>query len=105
LIVTLGYGELLNHWSDVGDIGYYGITVKVTDANSHIFSKGFDFAITDIDDTAPTDIQLSNNTLVKGQVTDTLIGTLSAHDVDTATLSFSVSDTTSFKIDGDKLKV
>jgi hypothetical protein len=23
------------------------ITVKVTDANSHIFSKGFDFAITD----------------------------------------------------------
>jgi poly-gamma-glutamate capsule biosynthesis protein CapA/YwtB (metallophosphatase superfamily) len=43
------------------------ITVKVTDANSHIFSKGFDFAITDIDDTAPTDIQLSNNTLVKGQ--------------------------------------
>jgi hypothetical protein len=24
LIVTLGYGELLNHWSDVGDIGYYG---------------------------------------------------------------------------------
>jgi hypothetical protein len=24
LIVTLGYGVLLNHWSDVGDIGYYG---------------------------------------------------------------------------------
>jgi hypothetical protein len=23
LIVTLGYGELLNHWSDVRDIGYY----------------------------------------------------------------------------------
>ncbi len=80
------------------------ITVKVTDANSHIFSKGFDFAITDIDDTAPTDIQLSNKTLVKGQVADTLIGTLSANDVDTATLSFSVSDTTNFKIDGDKLK-
>ncbi len=80
------------------------ITVKVTDANSHIFSKGFDFAITDIDDTAPTDIQLSNKTLVKGQAADTLIGTLSANDVDTATLSFSVSDTTSFKIDGDKLK-
>ncbi|CAC9562077.1 hypothetical protein [uncultured Gammaproteobacteria bacterium] len=80
------------------------ITVKVTDANSHIFSKGFDFAITDIDDTAPIDIQLSNKTLVKGQVADTLIGTLSANDVDTATLSFSVSDTTNFKIDGDKLK-
>ncbi len=80
------------------------ITVKVTDANSHIFSKGFDFAITDIDDTAPTDIQLSNKTLVKGQAADTLIGTLSANDVDTATLSFSVSDTTNFKIDGDKLK-
>jgi hypothetical protein len=31
LIVTLGYGELLNHWSDVGDIGYYG--------NWHAISK------------------------------------------------------------------
>jgi hypothetical protein len=49
------------------------VTFKVTDANSHIFSKGFDFAITDIDDTAPTDIQLSNKTLVKGQAADTLI--------------------------------
>ncbi|CAC9569393.1 hypothetical protein, partial [uncultured Gammaproteobacteria bacterium] len=57
-----------------------------------------------MDDTAPTDIQLSNKTLVKGQAADTLIGTLSANDVDTATLSFSVSDTTSFKIDGNKLK-
>jgi hypothetical protein len=24
LIVTLSYGELLNHWSNVGDTGYYG---------------------------------------------------------------------------------
>jgi hypothetical protein len=80
------------------------ITIKVTDANLHTFSKSFDFTITNIDDTAPTDIQLSNKTLVKGQAADTLIGTLSANDVDTATLSFSVSDTTSFKIDGNKLK-
>ncbi|CAC9615803.1 hypothetical protein [uncultured Gammaproteobacteria bacterium] len=33
-----------------------------------------------------------------------MIGTLSANDVDTNHLSFSVSDTTNFKIDGDKLK-
>jgi hypothetical protein len=55
-------------------------------------------------DTAPTNIQLSNDILIKGQAADTLIGTLSANDADTATLSFSVSDTTSFKIDGNKLK-
>ncbi len=80
------------------------ITIKVTDANLHTFSKSFDFTITNIDDTAPTNIQLSNDILIKGQVADTLIGTLSANDADTATLSFSVSDTTSFKIDGNKLK-
>jgi hypothetical protein len=48
--------------------------------------------------TAPTNIQLSNDILIKGQVADTLIGTLSANDADTATLSFSVSDTTSFSV-------
>jgi hypothetical protein len=77
---------------------------KVTDANLHTFSKSFDFTITNIDDTAPTNIQLSNDILIKGQAADTLISTLSANDADTATLSFSVSDTTSFKIDGNKLK-
>jgi hypothetical protein len=64
--------------------------ISVITAISHIFSKGFDFAITDIDDTAPTDIQLSNKTLVKGQAADTLIGTLSANDVDVSPVSASV---------------
>jgi hypothetical protein len=41
---------------------------------------------------------------MSGILVITVIGTLSANDVDTATLSFSVSDTINFKIDGDKLK-
>jgi hypothetical protein len=49
-------------------------------ANLHTFSKSFDFTITNIDDTAPTNIQLSNDILIKGQAADTLIGTLSAND-------------------------
>jgi hypothetical protein len=48
------------------------ITIKVTDANLHTFSKSFDFTITNIDDTAPTDIQLSNDILIKGQVAESV---------------------------------
>jgi hypothetical protein len=63
---------------------HLSITIKVTDANLHTFSKSFDFTITNIDDTAPTNIQLSNDILIKGQAADTLIGTLSSNDADTA---------------------
>ncbi|OJA03559.1 JDVT-CTERM domain-containing protein, partial [Bathymodiolus thermophilus thioautotrophic gill symbiont] len=60
----------------------------------------------DIDDTAPTNILLSNVNLIKDQPANTLVGTLSASDVDTNTpLTFAVNDTTNFKIvNGNELR-
>jgi hypothetical protein len=45
LIVTLGYGELLNHWSDVGDIGYYGNSEGLCGGVSAIIGSDVDVHI------------------------------------------------------------
>ncbi|RUA06609.1 MAG: hypothetical protein DSY43_01715, partial [Gammaproteobacteria bacterium] len=70
------------------------ITLKITvaDGAGHTFEKEFTITVTDFDDTAPTNIQLTNTNLVKDQPAGTIVGTLSANDVDTDddTLSFSV---------------
>jgi hypothetical protein len=39
------------------------ITIRVADANGHAFGKDFNFTIIDIDDTAPTDIAQTNNSI------------------------------------------
>ncbi|WP_158009138.1 hypothetical protein, partial [Bathymodiolus thermophilus thioautotrophic gill symbiont] len=72
----------------------------------HTFDKIFNFTVGNIDDTAPTNILLSNVNLIKDQPANTLVGTLSATDVDTNTaLTFSVDDTTNFKIvNGNELR-
>ncbi|SMN15082.1 Chitinase [uncultured Candidatus Thioglobus sp.] len=84
------------------------LTLKITvnDGAGHTFEKDFNIVINDLDDTAPTSIQLSNSTLVKDKPADTLIGNLTATDVDSDnnSLTFIVNDTTNFKIVGNELK-
>ncbi len=82
------------------------ITIRVADANGHTFSKDFNFTIIDIDDTAPTDIALTNNSIAPNATADTIIGTLSATDIDTTNdgLTYSINDT-NFKITGTQLQL
>ncbi|WP_139458595.1 cadherin repeat domain-containing protein, partial [Bathymodiolus thermophilus thioautotrophic gill symbiont] len=96
----------LNTTLDYENATSLSTTITVTDANSHTFDKIFNFTVGDIDDTAPTNILLSNVNLIKGQPANTLVGTLSASDVDTNTpLTFTVNDTTNFKIvNGNELR-
>ncbi|WP_202752461.1 cadherin repeat domain-containing protein, partial [Bathymodiolus thermophilus thioautotrophic gill symbiont] len=96
----------LNATLDYENATSLNTTITVTDANSHTFDKTFNFTVSDIDDTAPTNILLSNVNLIKGQPANTLVGTLSASDVDTNTpLTFTVNDTTNFKIvNGNELR-
>ncbi|CAB5496671.1 hypothetical protein THERMOS_541, partial [Bathymodiolus thermophilus thioautotrophic gill symbiont] len=96
----------LNTTLDYENATSLNTTITVTDANSHTFDKIFNFTVSDIDDTAPINILLSNVNLIKDQPANTLVGTLSATDVDTNTaLTFSVDDTTNFKIvNGNELR-
>ncbi|CAB5505590.1 hypothetical protein THERMOT_2178 [Bathymodiolus thermophilus thioautotrophic gill symbiont] len=96
----------LNTTLDYENATSLNTTITVTDANSHTFDKTFNFTVSDIDDTAPINILLSNVNLIKDQPANTLVGTLSATDVDTNTaLTFSVDDTTNFKIvNGNELR-
>jgi hypothetical protein len=71
LVLAAVFSAMLRLFMKVMSVGDSSLRIKVTDANLHTFSKSFDFTITNIDDTAPTDIQLSNKTLVKGQAADT----------------------------------
>ncbi|AYQ56254.1 hypothetical protein MS2017_0514 [Bathymodiolus thermophilus thioautotrophic gill symbiont] len=96
----------LNATLDYENATSLSTTITVTDANSHTFDKTFNFTVSDIDDTAPTNILLSNVNLIKDQPANTLVGTLSASDVDTNTpLTFTVNDTANFKIvNGNELR-
>ncbi|CAB5499133.1 hypothetical protein THERMOT_983 [Bathymodiolus thermophilus thioautotrophic gill symbiont] len=96
----------LNTTLDYENATSLNTTITVTDGNNHTFDKIFNFTVGDIDDTAPTNILLSNVNLIKGQPANTLVGTLSASDVDTNTpLTFTVNDTTNFKIvNGNELR-
>ncbi|AYQ56272.1 hypothetical protein MS2017_0533 [Bathymodiolus thermophilus thioautotrophic gill symbiont] len=96
----------LNTTLDYENATSLSTTITVTDGNNHTFDKIFNFTVGDIDDTVPTNILLSNVNLIKGQPANTLVGTLSASDVDTNTpLTFTVNDTTNFKIvNGNELR-
>ena len=85
------------------------ITVKVTDGNNHSFSKTFDFAITDANDIAPSNIQLSTITIADSTTTGTTIATITATDTDTTgeTMVYTLggTDANSFSINGSQLKM
>ncbi|WP_369177785.1 cadherin domain-containing protein [Candidatus Thiodubiliella endoseptemdiera] len=100
-------GSLVNKFAqDYETAQTQTLTITVDDGAGNTFDKEFTITINDIDDTAPTNIALSNNNIVIGAAANTTIGTLSADDVDTTTaLTYSVDDTTNFIIAGNKLQI
>ncbi len=100
-------GSLVNKFAqDYETAQTQTLTITVDDGAGNTFNKEFTITINDIDDTAPTNIALSNNNIVIGAAANTTIGTLSADDVDTTTaLTYSVDDTTNFIIAGNKLQI
>ncbi|AYQ56274.1 hypothetical protein MS2017_0535 [Bathymodiolus thermophilus thioautotrophic gill symbiont] len=82
-------------------------SITVTDGNGHSFNKIFNFTVSDIDDTAPTNIVLSKSTITSNALADTIIGTLSATDTDTTSnLIYNIIGTNdNFEIIGNKLKL
>jgi VCBS repeat-containing protein len=59
----------------------YSICIRVTDSGGLTFDKPFTIVVTDVNE-APTDIQLSNQSVPEDQIATTLVGTLSATDPD-----------------------
>jgi len=89
----------------------YSIRVRVDDKNGGTFEKQFIIYLNNINDTPPTDITLSNNTINENQSTSTTIGTLSSTDPDAnETHTYSLvsgsgdDDNASFTIDNNTLK-
>lgn len=85
------------------------VRVRSTDAAGLWVENTFIVTVTDVNE-APTSLQLSNASVVEGQPIGTLVGILSALDLDRAdSVSFSLvegeggEDNGSFTIDGDRL--
>ncbi|AYQ57339.1 hypothetical protein MS2017_1659 [Bathymodiolus thermophilus thioautotrophic gill symbiont] len=85
----------------------YTLEVRITGANTENETAQITITIGDIDDTAPTNITLSSNYISIGLPAGTLIGTLSATDIDTNTdndaLIYSVNSD-NFQITDNKLQ-
>ncbi|CAB9544555.1 hypothetical protein BROOK1789C_1779, partial [Bathymodiolus brooksi thiotrophic gill symbiont] len=85
------------------------ITVRVTDANSHTFSKNFTFDIDDINDETPSDVTLTGSlTIAENTIDNTNLVTLSATDADVGdTLTYTLVNNSAayFAIDGNTLKL
>ncbi|CAB5497606.1 beta strand repeat-containing protein, partial [Bathymodiolus thermophilus thioautotrophic gill symbiont] len=83
-------------------------TITVTDGNSHTFNKDFTFTITDTNNIAPSNIQLTTTTIADNTTAGTTIATISATDTDTTgeTITYTLggTDATSFTISGNQLK-
>ncbi|OJA03382.1 cadherin repeat domain-containing protein, partial [Bathymodiolus thermophilus thioautotrophic gill symbiont] len=81
-------------------------TITVTDGNSHTFNKDFTFTITDTNNIAPSNIQLTTTTIADNTTAGTTIATISATDTDTTgeTITYTLggTDATSFTISGNQ---
>src|SRR5438105_1998005 len=89
----------------------YSIRVQTDDGHGHTFQKALTISVTDVND-APSDIGLSNSTIVSDKPSGTTVGTLSSTDQDVPANSFTYSlvsgtgstDNASFQISGDTLQ-
>lgn len=91
----------------------YNVRVQTEDANGGLFDKNFTITVNDTND-APTDVQLSNQTIDESNPIGTVIGILSTSDVDEGdTHTYSVelgcdvcdiAETFPFVIVGDELR-
>ncbi|MBT28530.1 MAG: hypothetical protein CMO01_02635 [Thalassobius sp.] len=90
----------------------YSIRVQTKDSGGKTYAKVFTISITDeSEDSAPSNISLSNSSIKENQAVGTEIGSFSTTDSDVGdTHTYSLvsgtgdSDNTSFSIDGSKLK-
>src|SRR5207302_661012 len=89
----------------------YSIRVQTDDGHGHTFQKALTISVTDVND-APSDIGLSNSTIVSDKPSGTTVGTLSSTDQDVPANSFTYSlvsgtgstDNASFQISGSTLQ-
>ncbi|WP_419904508.1 cadherin domain-containing protein [Kiloniella sp.] len=97
----------LNAGVDAETSTAHSVTIEVDDGSGNIYQETFSVGVTDVDDTAATDIALSNNSVAESAGVGTVVGNLSATDVDSSSFSYSiVSDPDNkFIIDGDQLKL
>lgn len=89
----------------------YSIRVRATDSFGLTFEEVFTITVTNVSDSAPTDIALSSATIAENQPIATAIGNLTATDPDTAdTFTFQLvngagdTDNASFTIVGNQLR-
>lgn len=92
----------------------YQITVQVTDKQGHTYQETMTIAINDLPDdptvpnTAPTDMQLSGNSVQEGAANGALVGVLTTTDADAGeTFSYTLLDSAGgrFVIDGDRIEI
>ncbi|MDQ3704975.1 MAG: cadherin repeat domain-containing protein [Chloroflexota bacterium] len=88
----------------------YSIRVKTDDGNGSSFEKAFTISVTNANE-APTDIELSNDSVDENQAAGTAVGTLSTDDPDASdTHTYALvagagsTDNASFQVVGDALK-
>jgi Ca2+-binding RTX toxin-like protein len=93
--------------------GSHMITVQVSDGVNASYEEDFTITINDVNDNAPTDLELSNKTVAENAALGAVIGTLSVADADTVgTYTYTIVDADDnpieddlFEIEGDKIKL
>jgi mRNA-degrading endonuclease HigB of HigAB toxin-antitoxin module len=88
----------------------YTVRIRTTDAANAFFEKAFTVVVTNVNET-PTDIVLSDNTVLDHQPVNTVVGTLSSTDPDVGDIfTYSLvsgtgsTDNASFNISGNQLR-
>ena len=78
----------------------YSVIITASEAGESSVSKTITVTVTDLNDVAPTNIQISNTNLLKDQPIGTVVGILSATDIDTAAdaLTFTITNNADFEI-------
>ena len=86
----------------------HGVTVQVDDGAGNTYAEAMTVTVSDVNDNAATDIALSSETIAEDAAGGTVVGTLSATDVDTGnvfTYTLTGGATDSFEIVGDELRL
>ncbi|MEE8456191.1 MAG: M10 family metallopeptidase C-terminal domain-containing protein [Limibaculum sp.] len=88
------------------------ITIRVTDKQGNVYYKTMTISIVDDDseaqNTAPTDMQLSDDSIPEGSANGTLVGVLTTTDADpNETFTYTLLDSAGgrFVMDGDRLEI
>ncbi|OIR25134.1 cadherin repeat domain-containing protein [Bathymodiolus thermophilus thioautotrophic gill symbiont] len=85
----------------------YLLTVKISNSSAEYKTAKITITINDINDVAPTNIDLTRKNIASNATAGAIVGTLSATDTDTDdnSLTYYVDDATNFEIMGNQLKI